>query len=259
MEYLTLDRAVIEISGDDKSPFLQGIISNDITKVTDGSSIYTCLLSPQGKYLFDFFVTGKEGKFLLDVPKRHAAELIKRLTMYKLRSKVEIKDVSNIYSVFACYGSGAEKVGIPDPRDARLGSRVIASDAPIGKAGSMEAYDALRISLTIPDSEKDLEQDKSYPLHYRMEALHAIDFDKGCYVGQEVTARMKHRNAVKQMLYRVKANAPLPAPGTVITADGISAGELRSISGNEGLALLEVAALEKKQPLKAEALEIIPC
>lgn len=175
------NRAVVKITGADAANFLQGLVTNDIKKVNANTSIYAAMLSPQGKYLFDFIIS--DG-FFVDIDSARAADFIKRLTMYKLRSAVEIS-----LTDLAVYSD--EKNGLPDPRNANLGSRLIA-EKNLPEDGSFGNYQLLCKKYKIPD-ENVLVPEKSYILKHGFEELNGVDFNKGCYVGQEVTARMKYR------------------------------------------------------------------
>ncbi len=250
------DRGLLAIEGEDARTFLQGLITNDIGKVSSTQSIYACMLSPQGKFLFDFFIAEINGKLVLDCYEGQKEALKKRFTMYKLRSKVTISDMSNEYEVVALLADDAvltrekmeKRLGFTqtickgvifmDPREIALGARAFIErenhyKAFLGKEfteGNRKIYEHLRISLLVPDGTVDLVPEGSFPLHHRMEEIHAIDYQKGCYVGQEVTARTKHRGVIRKTIYKVKGNQPsLPKPGTPITAaENKTVGELRS-------------------------------
>lgn len=263
------ERGVLALSGDDAREFLQGLITNDIENVSPTSAIYAALLTPQGKFLHDFFITEHKGRFLLDCNAERMPDLIKRLTMYRMRSKVEIADESDKWSVGVLLSTGDEGetdaarppgaattrfdgVSYIDPRHAGLGERTIrltdeddtfpTDEALLAK--NRATYDALRISLGIPDTDRDLIADKSMPLESGFDELHGVDFNKGCYVGQEVTARMKHRNLVKKRLFPVTLDGDA-APGAVVKAGDVEAGELRSVTGNRAIALLRLDLAEK--------------
>jgi folate-binding protein YgfZ len=269
------DRAIIAISGEDARKFLQGLITNDIEKVSPTRSIYAALLTPQGKFLHDFFITEYKERLLLDCEAERVPDLIKRLTMYRLRAKVDITNESEQWDVgvmlpmsdVAGLGSketepgGAEAgttktrfdgVSYIDPRNAALGERNIRrvdedDNFPTDEAlleKNRAAYHYRRLALGIPDSTGDLIPEKSLPMEAGFDLLNGIDFEKGCYVGQEVTARMKHRDLVKKRLFPVTFDGEV-ASGTDIKCDGVSAGELHSVQGNRGLALLRIDLVEK--------------
>ena len=262
------ERGIVAVSGDDAGGFLQGLITNDIERVSPDTAIYAALLTPQGKFLHDFFIVEYQGRFLLDCAASGIPDLLKRLTMYRMRSKVEIADESDKWSVGVMLESkavdndeaqppGAAKtrfdgVSYIDPRHARMGERTIrkidsddtfpTDTARLGK--NRKAYDALRISLGIPDTGTDLIADKSMPLESGLDELHGVDLNKGCYVGQEVTARMKHRNLVKKRLFPVAIGGNVSA-GTVVKSGDVDAGEIRSVTDGRAIALLRLDLVEK--------------
>lgn len=277
------DRSLIEISGNDREKFLQGIITNDIKKVDKNTAIYSCLLTPQGKFLFDFFIAEINGRYMIDCGASRADELKKRLLMYKLRSDIKI-EYNNKYEVVAVLGKkifkeadqqqkeGAAKVfSFIDPRTPRMFARSIIDkenhyqsfEAKGFSKGEFKEYEELRIKTGVPDGEKDLTPDKSFPLQYKMDEFLAIDFKKGCYVGQEVTARSKHRGVIRKSLFTVTSEQAIPEAGTPVIFDGKQVGELKSSIGNNALALLEIEqakkALENNAFLEARdtALKII--
>jgi len=273
-------RAVVAVSGPDARGFLQNLVSNDVDRVGPNRAIWAALLTPQGKYLFDFFIAEAGGRLLLDCEAARAEALVKRLSLYRLRSKIEIADLSGAFAVSAVFGDGAaEALGLPeeagaaaarvggvvyvDPRLAAAGARAMLppGEAPPPEA-TAEEYDIWRLSLGLPDGSADLEVDKATLVESGFEALNGVDFRKGCYVGQEVTARMKHRGLAKKRLMRVAIEGAPPPPGTPILLDGREAGELRSARGGYGLALLRLeqaeAASQRNVTLSAEAARIRP-
>ncbi len=253
--YLRLDdRALLSVAGDDARDFLQGIISNDMARVTRGTAIYAALLTPQGKYLHDFFVFEHAGSMLLDCERARIDDLARRLRLYRLRAKIEIATVEDL-NVFALTGDDIPDIKggavYADPRLAVLGSRaalpgtaeaalVAAGFAPGDRAG----YDALRREHGVPESGSDLVAEKSMPLESGFDELNGVDFEKGCYVGQEVTARMKHRSLVRKRLFPVAIDGPTPEPGTPVLLGEIVAGEMRSAGDGRGIALIRLEHLE---------------
>ena len=259
------DRSVLRLSGPDSRELLQGLVSNDIERLRADHPLYAALLTPQGKFLADFFIVldvveGREN-ILLDCESGRAADLLRRLTMYKMRADVTISDDSDAWSVHALLGGkpdGIELEGsiiFADPRLEALGYRAIlpATDTAgiLTQAGYETApigdYEKLRIAHGIPDGSRDIAVEKNFLLEARLDALNGISFTKGCYVGQELTARTKHRGAVRKMLYPVTIEGLSPegpAPdnpphiNTVIMMDDKEAGEMRSSCGNHGIALL---------------------
>lgn len=258
-DYVKLDdRAVLAVSGEDARPFLQGLISNDIGKASGGAAVHAALLTPQGKYLFDFFIFACGDALWLDCESASREALRRRLAMYRLRAKVAIDDALT-HEVYAVIGRGAvaaasridRGLAFADPRIAALGARVViepgdraAMEAAGLRPGSRADYDALRIGLGVPDGSRDLIAEKSYLLENGFEALNGVDFEKGCYVGQEVTARMKHRSLVRKRLVPVHIDGPAPPAGTAVHRGAVEVGEIRSTAGELGLALLRLDAVD---------------
>ena len=222
------DRAVLSISGDDRFSFLQGLVTNDVKKAEDGI-IYTALLTPQGKFIADFFVIGQAERLLIDVATTHMQTLGQRLTMYRLRAAVTIEATDLIVS----RGTGpTPEDAIADPRHPALGWRAY-GDQDISDDTD---WDALRVAHLIPKTGVELNED-TYILEAGFEALHGVDFKKGCFVGQEIVARMKHKTVLKKGLAQVKLEGTAQ-PGDPITADGKPVGTLYTISGDRGIAFL---------------------
>jgi len=228
------DRTVLRLCGGDVRDFLQGLISNDIAGIDNGL-VYAALLSPQGKYLFDFFLARDGDGVLLDVKSDRAAALAQRLTLYKLRADVTIEATD---LVVAQVLEGAVEGAYADPRDGALGQRVIAEAAPEMDVISDEEWTRLRVELGIPETGIELLADETFLLEAGFEKLSGVDFRKGCYVGQEVTARMKHKTELRKGLVQVAVSGTEPEPGTAITFEGKPAGTLYSVSGDMGLAHL---------------------
>ena len=217
------NRGLIHLEGEDRRSFLQGLITNDINKLEPGKALYACLLSPQGKFLFDFFITQGDGFLLMDCEGgERAQELFKRLNMYRLRADVQIS-VEEHVPVYAVVGS--DQYGIKDPRHKNMGYRSFEKPNDLPEE-PFETWDEHRISLTIPDGSRDLIVNKSTMDEAHMDQLNAIDYKKGCYVGQELTARMHYRSLGKKHLQTVKLNA-IPEKA-----------ELRSSCGDIGMALV---------------------
>ncbi len=250
------DRTVLALSGEDRIPFLQGLITNDANLLAQGTALYAAMLSPQGKFLHDFFLIPKSEEILLDINKHRAADLIARLNIYKLRSKISLQPIE--CKVTACWDMPSpppiEGI-IADPRLSALGWRIY-GDAKLPEA-SLADYEAHRISLGVPDGAIDMHIDKSFLLEFDFEKFHGVNFSKGCYVGQEVTARSKFRGQVRKHIYSVSSEEILPPLGTAVTSGDIAIGELRSTSGHIGLALLRSEELEKASvPLMAGDVQI---
>ncbi|MCW0236130.1 MAG: folate-binding protein [Ferrovibrio sp.] len=246
------DRALLSVAGEEAAGFLDALVSNSVAGLERGQAAYAALLSPQGKFLHDFFVIPdlQSQGLLLDVAAERLPDLQRRLTMYRLRAKVSISVVEG----FRCYGLFGNRqpdidnpLFFPDPRLAQMGWRLWqpASALPPLPLADFVAYEAHRIALGVPDGARDIEIDKGLLLENHFEALHGVDFRKGCYIGQELTARTKYRGLVKKQLSRVQGTQPLPPSGTPITANGQEAGQLRSVSGSIGLALLRLDAVSQ--------------
>ena len=267
-------RSVIAVGGDDRVEFLQGLISNDTTKVAPGKSVWAALLTPQGRFLNDMFVVdGGDGTLLLETERERAPALAKKLTLYKLRSKVAVEDRSAALDVAVVFGAGADKalpiggtISFVDPRLAGLGVRVL---APAGQAAALlaargvvetpvEAYEALRLEAGVPDGSRDLRVEKALLLESGFDELNGVDWKKGCYMGQELTARTKYRGLVKKRLFPIEVDGALPAPGTSVHLDGEEVGELRSGSGRRALALLQTEAARGAGALTADGVRIVP-
>ncbi|MFN3402132.1 MAG: YgfZ/GcvT domain-containing protein, partial [Ferrovibrio sp.] len=259
------DRALLRISGPDAAGFLNPLISSDVASET-GQAAYAALLTPQGKFLHDFLIyTVAEGDLLVDVAAERRADLKRRLTMYRLRAKVELTELEG-WRGYALFGGGQapemsnDAVLFADPRLPALGWRLWLPEnvaPPLTITGS-DAYEAHRIALGVPDGVRDIEVDKGLLLENHFEALHGVDFRKGCYIGQELTARTKYRGLLKKQLYRVEGSGDLPAPGTPITANGgQEVGQLRSVSGSSGLALLRLDATSQELDAAGVALTAI--
>lgn len=243
-------RALISISGEDALEFLQGLVSNNVRPLADGKTVYAALLSPQGRFLHDFFLIPWQGKIFIDVQKERAGDLFARLKLYRLRSKVEIA-IDEPLCVAALWRDGLEEVETPDykiyadPRLAEIGFRAIGSKDAIADFCKQqqilqvaeEEYEKFRLLLCVPDT-GDMIVEKSLLLESGFEELHGVDFSKGCYIGQEVTARSKFRGQVRKSFYSVKSDEILPASGAKITAGNEIIGEIRTSLGNIGIALI---------------------
>ena len=227
------DRSVWSLSGKDTLSFLQGLVTNDLRPLESDVGIVWCaLLSPQGKYLADFLVVRRsDGQLLIDIATGLAADTLRRLTLYRLRSDVQILPAAlNVLRGLGTAPAGA----LPDPRHPALGWRLWA-DFP-GAAPQID-WDAIRVAHVIPESGIELIPDESYILESGFERLHGVDFRKGCYVGQEVTARMKHKTDLRKGLVQVAIDGTAPV-GTDILSDGKPAGTLFTQSHGAAIAYL---------------------
>ena len=270
------DRGVLAIGGPERASFLQGVISNDTTKIGPERAIYAALLTAQGKYLHDFILVEHDEAIWLDGEAARLADLKRRLTMYRLRAKVTIDEQADL-AVAAIFGGAAtdepgaaetlgDGVMLIDPRLAALGARAILRRdtirATLRDRGAVEGdfagYDRLRLELGVPDGSRDLALDKSILLESGFEELNGVDWNKGCYIGQELTARTKYRGLIKKRLFPVRIDGPAPEAGDIITLDGHEAGEMRSSRDGVGLALLRLEAVAGGGALIAGNARILP-
>lgn len=242
------DRGVVSVSGADAAKLLGGLITNEIGLFDRTPAMFAGLLSPQGKILFDFLVVRTAGGFLLETARGKTAELGKRLTLYKLRADVEIRDVSEQFRVAAIWGGGEEPIpaadGVivyPDPRLSELGFRALARvDAALQAMSSAGAYHAHRIGLGVPEGGKDYMLGDTFPHEALFDQLNGVSFSKGCFVGQEVVSRMQHRGTARKRIVPVVAAEALPTEPQPVFAGGAEIGRLGSVSGSRGLALLRL-------------------
>ncbi len=248
------DRGVVRVSGADAAGFLQGLLTNDVERLEPGEARYAALLTPQGKMLFDMIVVRAPDAggavFLLDCGAAQAADLAKRLGFYKLRAKVAIADESAGHAVAAFWGGEPAAVEggflYADPRDSRLGWRAILPRSIAEAIGSEHAgeYEGLRIGVVAPKGGVDFAYGDAFPHDANLDLLQGLDFDKGCYVGQEVVSRMKHRGTARRRIVRVKLAGPPPPPGAPVVDRELAVGALGSSSGREALAMLRLDRVE---------------
>jgi folate-binding protein YgfZ len=240
------DRAVIALEGAEARDFLQGLVTNNVARLAPGVGLYTALLTPQGKILFDFLVAEGDGAVLLDCAAGTADGLVKRLTLYRLRAKIGIALRPQLAVFAGLTGRPAERaITFPDPRLAALGPRSIGAVAEMPDYLEGPApYHAARLALGVPEG-ADFGSDKIFALDAGLEELHGVAFDKGCYVGQELTARMKHRGTARKRILGMHADAALPPAGAKIASDGTEIGEIVSTYGSEGFALIRLDRLEE--------------
>lgn len=239
-------RGVIEVAGDDRVRFLQGLVSNDVTQAAPGQAVWTGLLSPQGKWLSDFFILAEGERLLLDCPRDHVAMLLAKLARFRLRARVTLRDAGDELAVHAAWGGAPAlppaAIAATDPRLPEAGWRILAP-APLPATADAADYDRHRIGLGLPEA-ADLEADKTVLLEAGFDELNGVSWSKGCYMGQELTARTRYRGLVKRRLVPVAVAGPLPAAGTPVSRDGQEVGSLRSGHGAVALALLRLDALE---------------
>jgi hypothetical protein len=260
---------MISVSGEDRADFLQGLISNDTRHISDARAIYAALLSPQGKFAYDLLLVGDGERYLIDAESTRRADLLKRLKLFKLRSKVALEDLDADFVVANLFGDDAlQRLGLAaepgaartlaggfvftDPRLPTLGARAFLPRATAEQtlidlgftAANDGDFQRLRFALGVPEGSHDLIPDKSILLESGVDELHGVDWQKGCYMGQELTARTKYRGLVRKRLLPVKIEGAVLAPGTVLTIDGKEAGEIRIAASGHGLALIRLEHLD---------------
>ena len=276
-------RGILALSGEDRSSFLQGLVSNDMRKVAPDKAVWTALLTAQGKYLHDFFALTLGDTILIEGEGARIADLKKRLGLYKLRAKIALTDASADYETWLGWGDGAASalglaeagqamilgggIAYVDPRRPALGIRCV---LPAGQGaalltdkgfvpGDWAVWEQLRLAEGVPDGSRDLLPEKSILLENGFDELNGVAWDKGCYIGQELTARTKYRGLIKKRLMPVAIEGALPASGTLVTRpDGSEAGEIRSGLDGRALALIRFEALDAGGPYQAGDTRVEP-
>jgi folate-binding protein YgfZ len=236
------ERGVIEVTGEDRVAFLQGLVSNDVALATPGHAVWAALLTPQGKWLADFFILADGDRLLLETDAASLPMVLQKLTRFRLRSRVALRDVSPDLPVHVAWGDAPVEDAIiaPDPRLPEAGWRVLAPQ-PLPESATPEDWDRHRLSLGLPCT-SDMESDKTVLLEAGFDELAGISWTKGCYMGQELTARTKYRGLLKRRLFRVRVDGDLPPPGSPVLLDGREVGTMRSGRGQTGLAHLRLDA-----------------
>jgi tRNA-modifying protein YgfZ len=236
-------RTVIAITGADRVAFLNGLVSNDVAAAAPGHAVWAALLSPQGKYLADFFIYADGDRLLLECEATQRDTLVQKLSRFRLRSDVQVAPADLL--VFAAWGGAMAVQGIvaADPRLPAAGWRIL-SESPLAATASFEDWDAHRLALGLPDGARDLDVDKTVLLEAGFDELNGVSWTKGCYMGQELTARTRYRGLLKRRLLPVLAEGAVPAPGTKILAGAREVGEMRSGLGSRGLAVLRLDSLD---------------
>jgi len=235
------DRALVRVAGPSWRDFLQGLLTQDVETLAPGELRFAALLTPQGKLLFDLFILGTDDGVLIDVARGRRDALIQRLTLYRLRAKVEI--AADPGAVFAAWG-GTRPAGpgwVADPRLSALGWRGYGAVAPEGAAqAGKAAYDAHRLAIGVPDPAHDAPPETTFPIEANFDLLGGIDFKKGCFVGQETTSRMKRRGAIKTRMLPLRVDDAAPAFGAEVLAGTLRAGEVRTGADGVVIALLRL-------------------
>ena len=240
------DRAVVAVGGPDAPTLLGDLVTGDTVGLDHTRAGYAALLTPQGKILFDFLVFRDEDRFLLDAPADSATALVQRLTLYRLRSNVDISPLRDA-RVVAAWGEHVRDLPglVPDPRLADLGARgILAPDQEIDPAlaapADAAAYHARRIALGVPQAGADFGYGEVFPHDIAMDQLGGVDFRKGCYVGQEVVSRMQHRGTARRRIVLVASQSPLPEAGTALKDGEKPVGILGSAAGTHGIAIVRL-------------------
>jgi len=239
------DRGVITVDGDYRVAFLQGLVSNDVAAARPGQAVWAALLTPQGKWLADFFVFAPTGNLKLDCEREQIPMLIQRLARYRLRMKVAVSADADL-QVYAGWGGRPEAAGIiaPDPRLPDFAWRMLAGPG-VSTNATPEDWDRHRLSAGLPDGSRDMEADRSVLLEAGFDELAGVSWSKGCYMGQELTARTKYRGLLKRRLVPVTVDGPLPPPGSPVLRDDVEVGTMRSGRDQRGLALLRLDSLHQ--------------
>ncbi len=269
------DRGVVKVAGDDARRFLNGLVTNDMAKVSPGKPRFAALLTPQGKVIVDFIIVEAPaedgGGFFLDCPRALASTLVEKLNFYKLRAKVICEDLSEVLGVMAIWDDTADSeygLSYSDPRLPTLGSRIMlpphlaveaAADLSAPLTGA-DAYEAHRIALGVPRGGLDFVYGDTFPHEADMDQLGGVDFDKGCYVGQEVVSRVEHRASARSRVVPIAYDEYAPSAGLPVMAGDKQVGTLGSSARGRGLALMRLDriedALAAKVPLEAGGITI---
>jgi len=269
------DRGVVKVSGEDARNFLNGLLTTDVSALKPGLAKFGALLTPQGKIIVDFLITeapaGHGGGFLFDCPRALAQALADKLRFYKLRAKVTVENLTDSLGVIAAWGgepATQPDLAFADPRAAALGYRILAPQDLLEKVASLiradvvepGAYEAQRIAGGVPRGGLDFIYGDAFPHETNMDRLNGVDFDKGCYVGQEVVSRMQHRGTARTRTVKILLDGPAPEAGASILAGDKPVGTIGSTAGEAGLALVRTDrvadALAAGQPLTAGGLSL---
>lgn len=265
---LLTNRGVLAVTGEDATKLLQGVITNDMTRLETEAALHAGLLTPQGKILFDFFVVKVADGLLIETSRSSVVPLKQRLDMYRLRANATIVDVSGRYTIATCWGGAHAPVhdtsptlGFRDPRHPDLGTRHLASlesewrcDTEGAEAATQDDYHAHRIGVGVPEAGHDFALAETFPHEALYDQTRSVSFTKGCYVGQEVVSRMQHRGTARKRIVPVESTSPLPETGTEIRASDVAIGTLGSIAGNRGLAMIR---LDRAAEFRAKGIELM--
>lgn len=245
------DRGTVSITGPDSVKLLQGLITQDMDDLQKAPALFAALLSPQGKILFEFFILPTPTGFILDVARERAPDLVKRLTMYKLRADVEISDQSQQYKTFACWGHDSSRhsltngeMSLADPRHPSLGFRILADASKNLEASTITRvpandYDALRVAVIVPQGGCDYAFADITPHEANFDLLNGVSFTKGCYVGQEVVARMHNKTVIRKRIVQVSASSMITSGSDILLGQAVI-GKIGTVDGHTALALLRL-------------------
>jgi folate-binding protein YgfZ len=269
------ERGVVKVAGEDARRFLNGLVTNDMARVAPGRPCFTALLTPQGKIIVDFIIAEAPaedgGGFFLDCPRALAEALVEKLNFYKLRAKVICEDLSEVLGVMAVWGNGGESeygLSYRDPRLPALGMRIMLPPHLVAEAAADlganltdgESYEVHRIALGVPRGGLDFTYADAFPHEADMDQLNGVDFEKGCYVGQEVVSRVEHRASARSRVVPIAYDEFSPVPGLPVMAGGKQIGLLGSTAKGRGLALMRLdrvaEALAGGIPLEAGGITI---
>src|SRR5262249_22568109 len=249
------ERGVVKVAGEDARRFLNGLVTNDMARVAPGSPCFAALLTPQGKIVVDFIIAEAPaedgGGFFLDCPRALAEALVENLNFYKLRAKVICEDLSEVLGVMAVWANGGESdygLRYADPRLPALGMRIMLPPHLVAETAhdlganltDAESYEAHRIALGVPRGGLDFTYADAFPHEADMDQLNGVDFEKGCYVGQEVVSRVEHRASARSRVVPIAYDEFSPLPGLPVTAGGKQIGLLGSTAKGRGLALMRL-------------------
>jgi tRNA-modifying protein YgfZ len=251
------ERRLIEIGGEDARDFLERLVTADVEGLAEGKAVACALLTPQGKIQFDFVISRKGETFLADIRADQVEDFIRRLTLYRLRAKVTFEERPET-KIHAVWGEAPESAIVDARFPAEAGIHRLYGDATPDVG--IEEWNALRIEWGVAESGDDYALADAFPHDVLMDLNAGVDFSKGCFVGQEVVSRMKHRKSARRRVATISGDGPLPAPGTTIEADGKPVGTLGTVVGDHALAIVRVDrvadALSAKTPITAGAVAV---
>ncbi len=250
-------RAILAISGNNITEFLQGVCTSDINKLDKNTLGYGAHLNPQGRFLYDFFILKQNDKILLECNKHELMDLAKSLHKYTLNFSVEFDDMSDDYNIFAIFGNESNE-GYPDPRHKKLGNRIYLpknKKPTTGKEKLEDAYEEYRINLCIPDGSKDAIKNRTFSAELGLEFLNGVSFDKGCYVGQELVARLHFRTEAKKRLYKISSKNKI-STSMPIMFENSEVSKISSAYNNTGLAIINTRYANKKLSCNNEEINI---